>query len=78
MKIFRLLVAVSFLTFAISCPAQENCVVDEGLQQTFEKSVGEKVGVNIVLKSQVELGRMKALAATARDKRFSVPGYLFI
>ena len=69
MKIFRLLVAVSFLTFGISCPAQGNCVVDEGLQQTFEKSVGEKVGVNIVLKSQVEPGRMKALAATARDKR---------
>ena len=69
MKIFRLLVAVSFLAFGISCPAQSNCVVDEGLQQTFEKSAGEKVGVNIVLKSQVVPERMKALAAAARDKR---------
>ena len=52
MKIFRLLVAVSFLALGISCPAQSNCVVDEGLQQTFEKSAGEKVGVNIVLKKE--------------------------
>ena len=70
MKIFKLLVTASFLAFGVSCPAQNNRVIDDGLLQTLEMSGCEdKLSVNIVLDSQVETGRMKALAATVRDWR---------
>ena len=69
MKIFRLLMMVSFLALGISCPAQNSSVIDEGLLQVLENAGMEKTSVNIVLSSQVEPGRMKALAATARDWR---------
>ena len=60
---------VSFLPLGISCPAQDSSVIDEGLLQVLENAGMEKTCVNIVLSSQVEPGRMKALAATARDWR---------
>lgn len=59
-----------FLLFTACCGfcfSQRSNVVDGGLWQLIDESSSELIDVNIVLKSQIEPMRLKALAASARD-----------
>ena len=58
-----------FICLCDFCYAQKVSVVDKGLRSFIESTSDEKVSVNIVLKSQPEPARMKALAARVKDDK---------
>ena len=66
MRIFNSLLLALFITLCDFCYAQQACTVDRGLRSFLESTSDEKVSVNIVLKSQPESARMKALAARVK------------
>ena len=59
----------ALMLFCGLCYAQQGGVIDRTLQAAIENGTNEMVSINIVLKSQAEPARIKALAARSRDNR---------
>ena len=68
MKKIGVLTVALLLCFCPVCYAQQCSVMDCDLQSVLVGNSGEKIGVNIVLKSQPEPARMKTIASNAREK----------
>ena len=69
MKRIGVLTVVLLLCFCPFCHAQQCIVIERELQSVLVENPGEKISVNIVLKSQPEPARRKAIASNAREKR---------
>ena len=67
MKVFRVLVLALLFAFCGFCNAQHS-VIDEGLRTMLEKGAEGKISVNIILKSQPQPARIKALASEANGR----------
>lgn len=69
MKKIKTLAVALLLCLCSICHAQQYHVVDKELQSVLSRNSGERLSVNIILKSQTEPVRMKALAARAKDNK---------
>ena len=69
MKKVKTLAVALLLCLCPICHAQQYHVVDKELQSVLSNNSGERLSVNIILKSQTEPARMKALAARAKDNK---------
>ena len=69
MKKTKVLIVALLLAFCNVSYSQQKKVVDRELLQVIEKGTDELVSINIVLKSQANPSRVKALAAKSKDVR---------
>ena len=71
MKKIKSLAVALLLCFCPLCHAQQCLVIDRELQTVLAGDIGEMVSVNILLKSQPEPARVKAIANGVKDKRMA-------
>lgn len=69
MKKTKVFIVALLLAFCNVSYSQQKKVVDRDLLQVIEKGTDELVSINIVLKSQANPARVKALAAKSKDVR---------
>ena len=71
MKKIKSLAVALLLCLCPLCHAQQCLVIDRELQTVLAGDIGEMVSVNILLKSQPEPARVKAIANGVKDKRMA-------
>ena len=69
MRKIKALAVALLLCLCSICYAQQNGAIDRNLQSLLAENPSEKISVNIVLKSQPEPSRMKAIASNARERK---------
>ena len=69
MRNIKALAVALLLCLCSICYAQQNGAIDRNLQSLLAENPSEKISVNIVLKSQPEPSRMKAIASNARERK---------